>query len=99
MNSLLSGGWLGCQLIHCYFSFSYDEFLREYAIQMPYGYLIGAYFTAMLLESCDFLNTFERLPSLIWTLGGDVADRETQAQILEMYELHKKFNLKLLDDA
>lgn len=55
----------------------------------------------MLLESCDLLagNAFEKLPSLIWTLGGDVADRETQAQILEMYELHEKFNLKLLDDA
>lgn len=82
-------------------SFSYDKFLREYTIQMPYGFSIAAFFIALLNEPIELLvgDNFEQLPVRAFTLGGSAVDHETQAQIREMYELHKKFDLKLLDDA
>lgn len=81
--------------------YSYDAFLREYAIQMPYAFCIAAYFVAVMIQPIGLLaiENFESMPKSIFTLGGDVIDHETHAQILELYELHRKFNLKLMDDA
>lgn len=68
---------------------------------MPYAFCIAAYFVAVLIQPTDLLaiENFENMPKSIFTLGGDVIDHETHAQILEMYEMHRKFNLKLLDGA
>lgn len=81
-------------------SFRYDEFLKEYAIHMPYGFSIAGYFVGMLREPCDLFadDNFERLAEDVLTNGGAAVDHEMQAQIIDMYELHKKFNLNLLDD-
>lgn len=68
---------------------------------MPYGFSISAYFIAILIEPIDLLSdgNFEKLAADILTLGGAAVDHETHAQIIDMYELHKKHNLKLLDGA
>lgn len=68
---------------------------------MPYGFSISAYFIAVLIEPTDLLadGNFEKLATDIQTLGGDAVDHETHAQIIDMYELHRKHNLNLLDGA
>lgn len=68
---------------------------------MPYGFSISAYFVAVLIEPNDLLadGNFERLATDMLTLGGAAVDHEMHAQIIEMYELHKKHNLKLCEEA
>lgn len=80
---------------------SYDEFLREYAVQMPYGFSIASFFLGVVRLTNEIPNlaqNFHRVPPYILVHGVEDVDRETRAQIIEMYELHQKLNLKLLND-
>lgn len=77
----------------------YDAFLKEYALYLPYGFRIACFFlpemvdpTGRTRENCESGATDH-----ILTHGGEAVDRETRAQIIDIYNFHKTFDLKLLD--
>lgn len=68
---------------------------------MPFGFMIATHFLAVLRASHNVFENgdFGDMANDIFTLGGAAVDEETHAQIIELYELHRKFNLTLLNDA
>lgn len=70
----------------------------EYARHAPYCFHVAAYFIAELLEpQGDFFSNdnLNAVPLKIFTMGGEDVDRETAAQITEIYELCVKCNVTL----
>lgn len=78
---------------------SYNALLREYAIYLPYGFHITCFFLPQMVDpTVRPLEKFESGTSdHILTQGGEAVDHETRAQIIDMYNFYKTFDLKLLD--
>lgn len=84
-------------------SFSYDNFIREYANFQLYGYIIASSFLQMLhdpAEGIDLEHLDRSLP-VDWYIqqaykkGGEPVDYELSGLILDMYKLHQKLGIEL----
>ena len=84
---------------------SYDEFLKEYARLLPYGYSIASSFLALIHEPdteliSKFTNNDIQMSELIEDFmkrGGYNVDKELAAIIYEMYTMQKEFKLDLVE--
>lgn len=86
--------------------YSFDNFYKEYARLTPYGLHISTSFLSMLLEPIENIHEImsehftpekiQEVMEMIKNRGGDTVNKELAQQIHECYELHKKFNLKLM---
>lgn len=72
--------------------------MKEYARHAPYCFHVAAYFIAELLDpQGDFFSeeNLNSVPEKIYTMGGEDVDRETTAQIEEIYGLCVKYDVTL----
>lgn len=84
--------------------FSYESFLKEYALYLPYGLSIASFFLCELHEPSEIppIQLLQMdLPieyhiDLLLTKGGERVNREFVALVNDIYELNKRFNLELL---
>lgn len=78
---------------------SYDAFLKEYTLYLPFGFHITCFFLPQMVEPSKklFENFGAGMIDYVWTQGGEAVDRETRAQIIDIYNFYQKFNLNLLD--
>lgn len=86
--------------------YSFESFYKEYARFTPYGLHISTTFLSMLLDPIENMHemmsenfTPEKIHEVIEMIknrGGETVNTELAHQILECYELHKKFDLKLI---
>lgn len=79
---------------------SYDSFLREYAMYMPFGLSIAASFLPVLHEPQEFdmaraQRTFEEISKEGLERGGASVDAELRALVVDMYNLYQELNLDL----
>lgn len=81
-----------------------DIFLEEYARLLPFGLGIASSFMPVIHVPYEgpIMEMFNVDPEAIGALiekemrrGGETVDRELRAIVKEIYDLHKKFNLKL----
>uniref|UniRef100_A0A1L8DNC3 Putative juvenile hormone-inducible protein n=1 Tax=Nyssomyia neivai TaxID=330878 RepID=A0A1L8DNC3_9DIPT len=87
--------------------YSYDNFLKEYAKYLPFGYSIAASFVPILhcpladpiAEMKDFSAENENLDEFIaknLVLGGETVNREFRSLIVDMYHLEKKTGIAII---
>lgn len=78
---------------------SYGNFLREYAVYMPFGLSIAASFLPVLHEPSEFefnrKRTLDEILTEGYGRGGAGVDRELCALIVDMYNLYQEMNLDL----
>lgn len=79
---------------------SYESFLHEYAIYMPFGLSIAASFLPELHEPSEFnmnrpIRTYEEIAHEGFTKGGASVDMELRALVVDIYNLYRKINLDL----
>lgn len=84
------------------FDYRFENFYMEYVTFMVYGYSIASFFLPFLIEPIDASGVLttegqEEYKKTSYTRGGDVLIREMHEQIMEIYKMYKKFNLKLED--
>lgn len=74
--------------------------MKEYARHAPYCLHSAAYFVAELIEpQGDYFSDENQstMPQKIFTLGGEAVDRETTAQMKEIYQLCEKYGVSISD--
>lgn len=87
-------------------TYNFQNFYKEYAQFSPFGLHISSCFLSMLLDPIENLHelmsesfTPEKVHELIEMIknrGGETLNTELAHQVYECYELHKKFDLKLM---
>lgn len=80
--------------------FSRDAFMRDYVRHAPFCVRVAAYYLAELTDpQGDYFSeeNITSMPEKIFTMGGEAVDRETSAQILEIYQLCERYKVRLSD--
>lgn len=76
--------------------------MKDYTRHAPYCLHIAAYYVAELVDpQGDFFSdeNLASMPEKVFTMGGEAVNRETTAQIEEIFGLCEKYNLRLSDFA
>ena len=85
------------------FFYSPEFILKEYVQFLPFSITIASFFLMELVEPADcsaeeVLNNaiaLEQLKAQTIERGGEVVDKEIAHQVMELYELSSKHNVKL----
>lgn len=84
--------------------FNRAEFLREYALYLPFGLSVGASFLPILHvpDSTPIAEHWKRSTEWVvadaWGRGGQQLDAELRSIVMEMYELYAEHGLELEAD-
>ena len=80
---------------------SYDTFLREYAVYLPFGLSIAASFLPILHVPQECEESFSAFDDTIYesayVRGGENVDRELRALVQDIYDLHSGLNINFSD--
>lgn len=70
--------------------------MKDYTRHAPYCLQVAAYYVAELVDpKGDYFSdeNMASMPEKIFTMGGEAVNRETTAQIKEIFDLCEKYNL------